>query len=462
VAHPLKKSSRKREEPKLGEPKLVHPESDSEITIAQELQGESVSDTLVRARQQLGQDLRSIAQVLCIRFSYLDAIERGQYENLPGATYAVGFVRTYAEYLGLDGEQVVERFKTEVEGLDNQTKLHFPTPAPEGKMPGGAVFLVAALLFAGAYGVWFYLSNQGESLTDLVAPVPEHLQGLVDSDQLAAPVEPPAPAPGVETGAAVEAMPAAPVVETPPPSLAEAAPQTPAVPESATQPPATPIEPDVAATEPETAVTPPPAPTASASVMAAPSTAPAVDSTPPLAPASPVLQAETPQPAMAPLAAEQDQPATVAETPAVPSLAESGASEVVDSAPAAASPSQGDPFAIPAAPDSADAASFLVNHEPRVYGEENTGARIVLKANQDAWVQVRDRQGTLLLTRVLRVGDSYMVPNQADLTLLTGNAGGLEISVDGRALEPLGPVGAVRRNIPLDPDALAGGAGRRP
>src|SRR3546814_1621216 len=136
------------------------------------------ADTLVRARQQLGQDLRSIAQVLCIRYAYLDAIERGQYENLPGPTYAVGFMRSYAEYLGLDGTQIVDRFKNEVEGLDSQTKLHFPTPAPEGKMPGGAVFLVAALLFAGAYGVWFYLSNQGESLSDLVAPVPEQLQAI--------------------------------------------------------------------------------------------------------------------------------------------------------------------------------------------------------------------------------------------------------------------------------------------
>ena len=122
-----------------------------------------------------------------------------------------------------------------------------------------------------------------------------------------------------------------------------------------------------------------------------------------------------------------------------------------------------DPYAIPPAPDSnAPATAFLLNHEPTVYGEENGDARIVLKATQDAWVQVRDRQGNLLLTRVLRVGDSYMVPNQADLTLLTGNAGGLEISVDGSALPALGPVGAVRRNIPLDPEALRDGAGRQP
>src|SRR3546814_13678427 len=102
-------------------------------------------------------------------------------------------MRSYADYLGLDGDQIVERFKAEVDGLDSKTKLHFPTPAPEGKMPGGAVFLVAALLFAGAYGVWFYLSHQGTSLGDLVEPCPPELQDRVGDP-------PPSPPPAAQTG----------------------------------------------------------------------------------------------------------------------------------------------------------------------------------------------------------------------------------------------------------------------
>jgi cytoskeletal protein RodZ len=435
----LKKSEHKREEPKLGEPKLVQTDNASEISIAHELIGERVADTLIRARQQLGQDLRSIAEVLCIRYSYLDAIERGQYENLPGPTYAMGFVRTYAEYLGLDGDQIVDRFKHEVEGIDSQTKLHFPVPAPEGKMPGGAVFLVAALLFAGAYGVWFYLSNQGESLGDLVAPVPEQLQELVEgtastaeSARQAAPA-PAAPAPATPAANAerpqstaatgqAETAPAAPA-STPPAGAAPAAPAATALQGEA---------PASAAVAPQASAVQPPAETPGASTPPAAGQQSAAPAAPAPASEAPVAEA----PASAPPAAE-------------PPTAESAARD--------------EPYSIPAAPEnSASATAFLLNHQPTVYGEENADARIVLKANQDAWVQVRDREGNLLLTRVLRVGDSYKVPNQADLTLLTGNAGGLEISVDGSALPALGPVGAVRRNIPLDPEALRSGAGSQP
>ena len=58
---------------------------------------------------------------------------------------------------------------------------------------------------------------------------------------------------------------------------------------------------------------------------------------------------------------------------------------------------------------------------------------------------------------MMRAGDSYKVPNQPGLTLLTGNAGALEVWVDGRSAPSLGPEGAVRRNIALDPDKIATG-----
>jgi len=89
--------------------------------------------------------------------------------------------------------------------------------------------------------------------------------------------------------------------------------------------------------------------------------------------------------------------------------------------------------------------------------------RVLLRLNSDTWIQVRERQGHVLLNRVMRGGESWPVPKGAALLLTTGNAGGTELLVDGEATPPLGPSGAVRRDVALEPDMLKGGStGRSP
>ncbi len=85
------------------------------------------------------------------------------------------------------------------------------------------------------------------------------------------------------------------------------------------------------------------------------------------------------------------------------------------------------------------------------------GTRLVLRAKTDAWMQVRDRQGTVLLNRVLRAGETWPAPPKLALLLTTGNAGGTEILVDGKATATLGGDGMVRRDLLLDPDAARDG-----
>lgn len=80
--------------------------------------------------------------------------------------------------------------------------------------------------------------------------------------------------------------------------------------------------------------------------------------------------------------------------------------------------------------------------------------RIMLRLSADTWIQVRERQGHVLLNRVMRGGESWAVPKGAPLLLTTGNAGGTELLVDGEATPSLGPSGAVRRDIALEPDGL--------
>src|SRR5476651_1863484 len=77
---------------------------------------ETVGQDLRAARQRRGDDLATVSKALKIRKDHLEALEEDRIENLPGRTYAVGFVRTYADYLGLDAAQTVDRFKSQIAG----------------------------------------------------------------------------------------------------------------------------------------------------------------------------------------------------------------------------------------------------------------------------------------------------------------------------------------------------------
>jgi cytoskeleton protein RodZ len=107
-------------------------------------------------------------------------------------------------------------------------------------------------------------------------------------------------------------------------------------------------------------------------------------------------------------------------------------------------------------PSSAAAASVT----PAVASAPSTRSdqvRIVLRASADAWMQVRDRAGPVLLTRTLHPGDTWEVPPRPNLLLTTGNAGGTDIVVDGVTSPSLGGSGVVRRDLLLDPDLIKDG-----
>ena len=142
-------------------------------------------------RLSLGYELNEIAVALRIRLAYLEAIEQGRFNDLPGATYAHGFLRTYAEHLGLDPQLVLRRFKEETSGgMTAKPELYLPKPAPESRIPGGALLLLAVLLAGSAYGGWYYMNSTGRELVDFVPELPERLASALN-------IAPAAPAPGL-------------------------------------------------------------------------------------------------------------------------------------------------------------------------------------------------------------------------------------------------------------------------
>jgi cytoskeleton protein RodZ len=75
---------------------------------------ESVGQDLSKERQRRGKKLSDVWSMLKIRPDFLAAIEESRFEALPGSVYAIGYVRSYAAYLGLDAEKLVDRLKVEI------------------------------------------------------------------------------------------------------------------------------------------------------------------------------------------------------------------------------------------------------------------------------------------------------------------------------------------------------------
>ena len=446
---------------------------------------QTVGELLQTKRQEFGVDLREAAEYLNIRYAYLLSIEEGRVDDLPGAAYAMGFVRAYADYLGLDGPAIVERYKDETAELGDDVRLVFPSPLPEGKVPSGAIILIGIVALALVYGGWVFLAQQNVKIAELVPALPEKFSSLLGGDEsveavpetgsdapqtvtstpVQAPVTEPQPTPSTVT----ESQPQ--IAETPPAEVPAAEKTEPTDPTPAmaaensaaetSEAVSTPSDSVVAETEASQAQPAEDSATRREAADAATANASETVSEQVSAVSETVAASETAgEPATVPAgtASPDSEPAQTASAASAPESSPSPVVVPVDQvdAPTTSPAVQAAEEALPLPPKPPAVASA----EPRQFGGDNAGSRIMIKARIDSWVQIRDQDGEKLLTRVLRAGDSYRVPNRPGLLMETGNAGGLEITVDSAVIPDLGPKGAVRRDIALDADSLKAGASR--
>ena len=365
------------------------------------LQG--VGEILRRRRESYGQDLPTVASQLHIRLTYLRAVETGRFKDLPGMAYASGFVRSYGDYLGLDGEELVRLFREEVAGVDRQVRLNVPIVASEGRIPGGAVLLLSGFLAVLAYGVWYYLADRNKSLLDLVPEVPSQLRAILGKEVPVnvATAPPMVKPPSATAPASTQGGP--PAIAAPGPAAPAGGTASAAAPGVTVIPEATTVQPTAAGATPST-------------IASQHATLPA-----PMAAAGP---AESQPPATSVLVQPDDPAPLPGEFNAL----------------LAASQPPG-PDGQPATP-------------PAEVVMANPGARVKLVARMDSWVQINDKTGKTYYSAVLRAGQAIEVPNQPGLLLTAGNAGGLDVLVDGAQMPSLGAVGLVKRDLPLDPAGL--------
>ncbi|MFT8720444.1 helix-turn-helix domain-containing protein [Acetobacter sp.] len=162
-------------------------------------------------RETLGWALPDVAAWLCIKQSYLEALEHDRTDTIPGGAYALGFLRTYANALGFPADKMVARFKHEVRGVVKKPELTFLSPVPEKTVPASALVLAGLVVVVGAYIGWYRMIGhepvQLEQIPSVASVMPGMANKETPSPQIASvmpnaipssPSPRPAPAPDVK------------------------------------------------------------------------------------------------------------------------------------------------------------------------------------------------------------------------------------------------------------------------
>ena len=142
--------------------------------------GEQSIDTLTagnilqQERQRLGLNEREVADQLHITIHYVRALESNNYEKLPGAVFAKGYLKSYALLLGLDVEDLISRYDefTHQQNADSEQERR-RLRARKGKDSNKPLVIVSLIVFVVVFlGLWLANSDFAqESVSDLTSTV---------------------------------------------------------------------------------------------------------------------------------------------------------------------------------------------------------------------------------------------------------------------------------------------------
>ncbi len=156
---------------------------------------QTVGEILRNARIKQGKTISDASKELCIRKAYVEAIEKMEVGNLPPMPYALGFVRSYSDYLGLNSDRIVSSYRKTVTGDtddDDENISHIEPSVPKFRhLFLGVVGLIALVT------VWTYWPLQLPILpeTDIqtstsdVVPEPEIIDEVQSATEGSAPEE---------------------------------------------------------------------------------------------------------------------------------------------------------------------------------------------------------------------------------------------------------------------------------
>lgn len=121
-----------------------------------------IGQILRATREERGLTVEMVANELMIRRFYLEALENGTFHDLPERVYATGFVRSYANYMGMDSAQCVEQFKRDAygnRGSAYRVELSMPEPVIHSVVPNRTAIVTAVIVLCALLGGVIYFAN---------------------------------------------------------------------------------------------------------------------------------------------------------------------------------------------------------------------------------------------------------------------------------------------------------------
>jgi cytoskeleton protein RodZ len=151
--------------------------------------------SLREARLRRGLTIADVEGETKIRGKYLTALENEQFDVLPAGAYAKGFLRAYAEFLGLDGDIYLDEYNERFAQEEEPIALSASRGRARGRGVGSYVARKAALLavVVGVIAALVWIGGRTTDRPDLAA-VPPATPAPADAPQAPAPQSPSAPA----------------------------------------------------------------------------------------------------------------------------------------------------------------------------------------------------------------------------------------------------------------------------
>ena len=131
-----------------------------------------LGDVLANARRKKHLEIEDISSSLCIKPIYIEALEKGHYYVFPARAYTVGFLRTYAQFLKLDTEEVLQLFYQETSDTKEEP-MDMLVIEKKMALPSKKTLAIVTGLFIAFYVIWYLIAKTYSPQTLIEGSLPQ-------------------------------------------------------------------------------------------------------------------------------------------------------------------------------------------------------------------------------------------------------------------------------------------------